>query len=208
MTHTLHREGTIEDLKKDFVVIAMPAVGVTTEGSGAKLKRFLEIAEKYNLVNAGDSKRGNIVKLGGINNLINKVQDGGICHVVLNSPETLMAFLKNLKDEDLGLSITVSGLMDIVDKCCNRIGLHRNSVNMSLGIYGNTKKLVNDNIREVTTMCGHGMVTGDLVLNMVDKIKRGSLTPEKASENLASLCICGIYNTERSTDILKRMASV
>lgn len=208
MTHTLHREGSIEDLKKDFVVIAMPTVGVTTVGSGEKLKRFLTIAKKYNPINAGNSKVGSQFSLsGGIDEVIEKTQDGGICHVVLSSPEDVESFLRDLKEEDLGLSITVSGLVDVVDECCKNVGLHRHTVNLSLGIHGNTKKLANDDVREVTTMCGHGMITADLVLNMVERIKKGILTPEKASEELARLCVCGIYNTERSVEILRRMAS-
>lgn len=206
MTHTLHREGSIEDLKKDFVVIAMPTQGINIEGSGEKLKKFLLMAKKYNPINSGDSKQGNKFALGGINNLIDKVKDGGICHVVLNDPESLVSFLKDLKEEDLGISLVVSGLMDVVDECCQKTGLKRNSINMSLGIHGNTKKLVEDEVREVTTLCGHGMITGGLVLKMVDKIKKGKITPKEASDELAALCICGIYNTERSENILRRMA--
>lgn len=207
MTHTLHREGSVKDLEKDFVIIAMPTQGINIEGSGEKLKKFLTMAKKYNPINSGDSKQGNQFILGGIDNLIDRVKDGGICHVVLNDPESVLSFLRDLKEEELGISITVSGLMDVVDECCQKTGIKRNSVNMSLGIHGNTKKVVEDDVREVTTLCGHGMVTGGLVINMVDKIKKGRLTPEKASDELAALCVCGIYNTERSADILRRMAS-
>lgn len=205
MSHTLHREGSVGSLSKDFVVLAMPVQG-HTEGSGVKLKRFLELSQKYNPVNNGNSKVGNNYMAGGYEKVYSETKDAGICHAVLTTPEDLVGFLIALKEEDLGLSIVVSGLMDVVGECCHKAELHPHTVNMSLGIYGKLEKLVPDAEREVTTMCGHGMVTGDLVMNMVKRIKAGRTTPEKASEELAALCVCGIYNTARSADLLRRMA--
>ncbi len=207
MSHTLHREGTVENLSKDFVVLAMPVQG-HTEGSGEKLRRFMDISRKYHAVNNGNSKAGNNYMEGGYERVYRETKDAGICHAVLTSPEDLAGFLAELKQEDMGISIVVSGLMDTVGECCHKAGLHPHTVNMSLGIYGKTEKLVDDKTREVTTMCGHGMVTGDLVNNMVERIKKGKLTPENASRELAALCVCGIYNTERSADLLRRMAEI
>ena len=59
MSHTLHREGSKEGLARDFVVLAMPVQG-HTEGSGEKLRRFMDISRKYHPVNNGNSKAGNI----------------------------------------------------------------------------------------------------------------------------------------------------
>ena len=205
MSHTLHREVTRESLMRDFVVLAMPVQG-HTEGSGEKLKRFMDISQKYHPVNNGNSKAGNIYMDGGYERLREETKDAGICHAVLTSPEDLAGFLEELKEADMGISIVVSGLMDVVGECCHKAGLHPHTVNMSLGIYGKKEKLVPDDAREVTTMCGHGMVTGDLVMDMVQRIKKGRITPEDASKELAALCVCGIYNTERSAELLRRMA--
>jgi hypothetical protein len=208
MTHTLHREGDRESLKHDFIVLAMPTQGRTTDGSREKLQHFMTIAKKYNPVNMGNSKVGNLYNLPkGFEDLYEETKDGGICHAVYDNPEALIRCLKTLHDEDIGLSITVSGLMDVVGECCKKSGLHRHTVNMSLGIFGKTEKLVPDAEREITTMCGHGMVTGDLVLKTVESIKNGRKTAEKASEELAALCICGIFNTTRCTELLKKMAN-
>ena len=106
----------------------------------------------------------------------------------------------------MGISVVVSGLFDVVGECCHKAGLHPHTVNMSLGIYGKKEKLVPDPEREVTTMCGHGMVTGDLVMNMVDRIRKGRITPEAASKELAALCVCGIFNTKRSAELLQKLA--
>lgn len=206
MTHTLHREGSIEELQQDFVVLAIPCRGITTEGSKPKLQRFLTLAQKYNPINTGDSKQGNQYMMKGPQNIIAGMKDGGVCHVVYNNPEAVYSLLRDLKEEDLGLSVTVSGLMETADKCCKEAGLQRHSVNMSLGIFGKTEKLAADDVREVATMCGHGMVTGNLVLEMVEKIKKGGISLEKAGEKLAATCLCGIFNTDRAARLLKRMA--
>jgi hypothetical protein len=36
MTHSLHRAGSKEDLRKDFVIMSMPAKGINDVGSGKK----------------------------------------------------------------------------------------------------------------------------------------------------------------------------
>ena len=59
MSHTLHRRGTEESLKNDYVVFAMSAKGVNEVGSNVKLQRFLEIMNQYGPVNLGDMRTGN-----------------------------------------------------------------------------------------------------------------------------------------------------
>ena len=204
MSHTLHREGSLESLSRDYVVLAMPCQGRTIAGSGEILRRFMDMAQKYHPVNLSNSKVGNIYNLpGGYEELWAGTMDGHICHAVFADVEDLYGFLKAA---DMGISIVVSGLMDAVGECCHKTGLTPHSANMSLGIYGRTDKLVPDDVREVTTMCGHGMVTGDLVLQKVDRIRKGRTTPEKAAKELTELCVCGIFNPERCAKLLEKMA--
>ena len=206
MTHTLHREGSIDDLNEDFIVLGMPCKGITTDGSGPKLKKFLELALKYDPVNIGDSKAGNQYSLKSRQTVLDKVKDGSVCHAVYDNPESVYKLVRDLKEEDLCMCFTISGLMHVADECCKKAGLQRHTVNMSLGIYGKTEKLASDASREISTMCGHGMVTANLILSMVEKIKKGSITPEKASESLAATCLCGIFNPKRGAKLLRRMA--
>ena len=205
MTHTLHREGSLEELSKDYVVIAMPAAGVNTEGSGQKLKRFLQIAKKYNPINTGDSKAGNQLSFGTIDKLSEAVFDAGICHAVFDNPTNLTHFLNEVKSENMGISITVSGLFDEIGKCCKEIGATPHTINMSVGIYGQVEKLPPDEIREVTTMCGHSMVTAKMVTDAVEKIRKGG-DPVKLATKMAEPCICGVFNITRAARLLKRMA--
>ena len=60
MTNTLHRRGTSESLKNDYVIFAHTAKGITREGSAPKLQEFMRICLKYHPVNIGDGKQGNI----------------------------------------------------------------------------------------------------------------------------------------------------
>lgn len=206
MTHTLHREGSIESLKKDYVVFVMPAQGYNVEGSGEKLQRFLRLAKQFNPVNIGDNRATGSLAAYPYDLIADSVRDGSIVHVVFDNPEAVVKFLRVLKQEDMGISVIVSGLMDAVGECCKEAGLKRHTVNLSLGIHGKTEKLAPDNAREVTTMCGHGMITGAMVLDMVDRIKAGRTTPEKASQELCKLCICGVFNPARSAELLAAMA--
>jgi len=206
MTHTLHREGTIEELGKDFVVLAMPTAGVTTKGSGPKLKRFLELACKYNPINLGDSKKGTVFNMEDAKELIEKVSDGGVCHAVYGDKNSVLGLLKELKKEDLGLNVTVSGLFDIVDEILEKIELEPHTINMSLGIHGNVERLPEEQVRKITTMCGHGMITSKYVYKLIDDIEKGLSTPQKAANEMAQLCVCGIFNTKRAEKILSDLA--
>ena len=58
MTNTLHRYGSADSFKDDYIVFAIPARGINDEGAVEKEKRFLEIARKHNPVNMGDASHG------------------------------------------------------------------------------------------------------------------------------------------------------
>ncbi len=60
MTNTLHRQGSAESLRNDYVIFAHTAKGITREGSAPKLREFMRICLKYHPVNMGDGKQGNI----------------------------------------------------------------------------------------------------------------------------------------------------
>ena len=46
MTHTLHRVGSVENLKNDWVILCMPSKDINHVGSAPKLKRFFELSER------------------------------------------------------------------------------------------------------------------------------------------------------------------
>ena len=205
MTHTLHREGDRENLRDDYVVFTMSAKTVNAKGSAAKMKRFFEILEKYHPVNCGDMKTGNTFERDR-DTIYNGIQDTSIVHFVFTDRETVEKVLAELKKEDLGTSVVVSGLVDTTDELCKRVGLgHMHTVEFSGGIHGKLSLLPEKPVLEVTTMCGHGMVASNLVREMADQVKKGKKSLEEAGIELAKPCQCGVFNPKRAEKLLKKM---
>src|SRR4030066_1673541 len=108
MTNTLHRQGTIESLKNDYVIFAHTAKGITLEGSALKLQEFMRICLKYHPVNIGDSKQGNIHQDDiDIQTLISRQGDGEGATAVFTDLDTLQKVVEELIQADLGISITI-----------------------------------------------------------------------------------------------------
>jgi len=204
MTHTLHRRGNVDSLEHDYVVLCMAAVGVNDESSTPKLQEFIRICMRHDPLNAGSVHVGNIYT-SSADKMIEGVQRH--VHAVFDRRETVTQVLNDLKKADLGLSVVVSGLLDTVDHCCEEAGLKRHTVEMSLGVWGKVEKLESQEVLEVTTMCGHGLVAGNLVKTLVDDIRNGRTTARQASEEIAKQCVCGIFNAPRAEELLKAMAS-
>jgi len=131
----------------------------------------------------------------------------GIVHAVFVSKDVVSEVLKELKEADLGMSVVVSGIFENVDECAEKAGLKHHTANFSLGIWGKTEKLPSNDILEVTTMCGHAMVSANLVTTMVDEVKAGRKTPEEAAKVLAPQCACGVFNPARAAKLLAAMAN-
>ncbi len=205
MTHSLHRHGTLENLEGDYVVFAIAAQTVNAKGKAPVFGEFYKIVNKYDPVFSGDMKTGNVLAVG-IEAIANGHQDNSIVHAVYTDPEIVAQVLEELKEADLGLSIVVSGLLDHVDECCSKAGIKRHTIEHSLGIHGNTARLPKDEVLEISTMCGHGMVAFNLITHLADEIKAGRRTPEDAANELAAQCHCGIVNPVRAANLLRLMA--
>jgi hypothetical protein len=74
---------------------------------------------------------------------------------------------------------------------------------LSLGVHGKKELLPMDEVQQITTMCGHGMVSSKLTKAVIDRVKAGKMTPEKGALLLAQPCPCGIFNTDRCEAILE-----
>lgn len=61
--------------------------------------------------------------------MIANVEDRAVIHAVFKDPDSLVAMLKTLKVEDLGLSVVVSGLFEKVRTCCRQAGIEGHTVN-------------------------------------------------------------------------------
>ncbi len=207
MTNTLHRQGTIESLKNDYIIFTHTAKGITREGSGPKIREFMRICLKYHPVNIGDYIRGNMHQDDiDIQKLISDQGDGEGAAAVFTDLGTLQKVVEELIQADLGLSINISGLMDEVQACCRKAGLERHSAEHSLGFWGSRDRLPEREILELNTMCGHGMVSFNLVRKMIEYVKLRRLTPQKAAKIMAKCCECGAFNPTRAQILLERMS--
>ncbi|KTE90356.1 hypothetical protein DesLBE_1302 [Desulfitobacterium sp. LBE] len=205
MTHTLHRLGTEEERQQDFVVLIMPSKCINVEGSGPKVKIFLEKASNVGAVNVGSLRLGHIYRHT-LAELLEKIQDrNSTCTATFNSRESVAAFLKELKEADLGISIVVCGVDGETRDICEEVGLKPHTVNHSLGVWGKTDKLPDGRHLMLSMMCGHGMVSFNLVKKAVEDVKKGK-DPVKAAKFLAQPCHCALYNVPLAAKVLKELA--
>lgn len=205
MTHTLHRTGPKESFLHDFAMHSMPARGFNHEGATPKLQGFLQTAKEHNAVNLGDGKRGNKFAI--------EYDDmyahlATITHAVFTEQDDVKAVLKELKEADYGMSITISGLFEKLFECCAHAGVHPHAIEHSLGVMGNTEKLPEPEISQITTMCGHAQVSQGLVRRLIRKIKKGQMTPEEAGIELAKPCGCGVFNPVRAAKLIEEFCAL
>lgn len=205
MTHTLHRQGTRESLSRDYPLVSVAAHGFNEKGAGPKLGRLLEICWKHGPVNLGDMKQGSIFTYDA-EQIYKNVSDTTIVECVFDDINKVEAVLRDLKKEDIGMPLVVSGLLDETRKICKKIGLEVHTVAQSLGVWGKTSLLPRKETLEITTMCGHGMVAANMVEKMIEDIKKGKISPEKAARKLAKPCECGIFNPTRAAELLAAAA--
>ena len=206
MTHTLHRRGTRESLNRDYIFLCMAAKGINEEGADDKMREFLRIVIKHNAVNIGDMRTGNIFCCNP-EEIISKVTSTSIVHGVFTDPAVVAKVMKSLKNANLGMSVVVSGPFSSVEELCKKTGIKPHSVDYSAGIWGKTDKLAKPELLECTTMCGHAMISANLVEDIVKRIKAGVINARQGSIEMGKVCCCGIYNPVRAERILRKLAS-
>jgi hypothetical protein len=205
MTHMLHRQGTVENLSDDYPMLTIRAKGYN-DASLWRMQKILEMASRYPIVNFGDIKNGSKFTIPLETILTSEDPVLPILHMVFVSEEDATRFMQDLKEADLGISVIASGLFEEVFDCCRKTGLKPHTANYSLGVLGRTEKLPAPEIMEITTMCGHSLVTAALTEKLATDLRKGKVTPEKAAEKLARNCLCGIFNPVRAAKLLSLIA--
>ena len=205
MTHSLHRRGSYEELKNDFVVLGCPATGVNKAGSAPRTQKFLSICYKHGPINLGDMKTGNIYNTT-MDDILASVTDGTIVQCTFDNRDKIVALLKELKDRRPGISVIISGVTDVVQQCMHEAGLGPiHSLEYSLGTWGAIERLPDYPILKLLTMCGHAMIASDLVGKMVRDIKRGRRTIRDCCVEMAQCCTCGNFNLTRGENIFREV---
>ncbi|MBI2942115.1 MAG: hypothetical protein HYY04_16920 [Chloroflexi bacterium] len=200
MTNTLHRRGTPEDLGHDFVVFATIHGKADRPEVVEALRRFREIVARHDPVNRPEPNRGTYKD---INTVEPSPAERGPS-ATFDDYAKVAAVIADLEAADLGISVNVSGPLGEVACACQAAGFTRHSVEHSLGIFGNKDRLPTADVLEISTLCGHGMVSHNISRRMIDLVKQGKLTIDQASEYLARPCTCGVFNKTRSKQVLDR----
>jgi hypothetical protein len=205
MTNTLHRKGSAEDLKGDYVIFTTIAKDLKP-GTAPKIHEFLKICNKYGPINVGSSKLGNVLQDDvEFNDLVTQLKDGSTSAAVFTDVDTLSKVIADLVEADLGISINVSGLLEGVQECCKKSGISRHSAEQSLGFWGAKDRLPERDVLEINTLCGHGLVSFNLIHKMMDLVRMRKYTPKEAAKILGKCCECGVFNTSRAEKLLEKV---
>jgi hypothetical protein len=220
MTNTLHRFGAPETLQDDYIVFAIAARGVNEDGAPAKLQEFLRLALTHHPVNVGNGITGGVYRASQNLNplahwrrtdqldfkaIVEGIDSCTSAAAVFDTRANCEAFLAELKQADLGVSVNVSALADTAHTCCKQAGITRHSVGYSLGFHGDLNLLPERHVLELSTMCGHGMVSHNFARKMMDWVKEGRRDPKQAATYMARFCSCGVFNPTRAARILEEV---
>ncbi len=204
MTHTLHRLGSIESLQNDICVLAQLQKNVNQTNSKPKLLTLFNTAHDCGAVNMGSIVTGNMVTES-FEFIIEHMQDERGGFIVFDDKENAAKFLKKVKELDLGISIVVTALWDLVKDICAKAGVAPHTVNRSLGIWGKLSLLPEERIQELISMCGHGQISAHLVRKILADIEKGRISPRDGALKLARPCVCGFFNPPRAEKLLAAM---
>lgn len=205
MTHSLHRSGTPESLRGDYVWFMYQAKGVNDRDIAPKAMEFIAAAEAVGSENWGDVKSGSVLEIP-VEQIKARVTDKSRLRGVFTTREQVVDFLKIMKEKDTGLSIVISGLLDEVLPACREAGVTPHTINYSLGVWGKKELLPSEEVLAVTTMCGHHQISPQFVERQAELVRKGRKTPEQAARELALYCPCGIFNQVRAAKLLEEQA--
>ena len=217
MTNTLHRYGKAAGFEDDYILFAIPCKGKNDEGAIERLQMFLRICARHNPANMGNSAFGGYKPAKELqptihwsrdtssdyDSVIDAVEKVGTVAAVFDSREKAQGCLAEVIEANLGLSINMSTSVEGARCAAEQCGIHRHSVEYSLGFFDPHDHLPNSQVLELSTMCGHGMVSFNLARKMLDMVREGRRTPDQAVATLARFCPCGVYNPERAKRLIE-----
>ncbi|MCL4424325.1 MAG: hypothetical protein M1299_01430 [Firmicutes bacterium] len=202
MTHSLHRFGERDSLRGDFVWLSYQTKGINDRDLTPIMQEIVAIAEKAGSVNWGDIKTGSILAVQP-EEIKTRLKDSSRIRGVFTSRQQVVNFLEAMKEKDFGQSVVISGLLEEVLPACQEAGVIPHTVNFALGIWGRKELLPEEDILAVTSMCGHHMISPNLVRTLRERVRAGRISADKAARALGRLCPCGIFNQERARRLLE-----
>jgi hypothetical protein len=194
VTNTLHRYGSAESFDDDYIIFAIPCKGVNDQGAVEKLKTFLEICAEHGPVLGSYSPS---TRLGPSvhwardldpdhRSVVEAVHSLRTVAAVFDARDKAESCLRDVIAADLGAAC----------------GIKRHSVEYSLGFADPHDHLPSGQVLQLSTMCGHGMVSSALAAKMLDLVREGRRSPHEAAVTLARFCPCGAFNPIRAKRLL------
>ncbi|MGH7794155.1 MAG: hypothetical protein ACREQ2_04520 [Candidatus Binatia bacterium] len=226
MTNTLHRYSehyafarppNPAPVRDDFIVFAMASRGMNDNDLVEKYRAFLRLALKHNPVNLGDATKGGMLRPRRDLNpkahwrrdhrpdpqeVIAGIEGHTTVAAVFDNYDDMKAFVEEVRDAKLGISVNISAPVDEARRCCGETEITPHSVEYSLGFCGRIDKLPDATVLELTTMCGHGMVSAGFAKKMMDWVKENRRSSGQAAGMMARFCSCGVFNISRAQTIL------
>lgn len=204
MSHSMHRRGDPESLKHDYILLVTAASGINSEGSKDKLRKVLDLVWEIGPINTGSNEVGTI--LSGVS--IEEIKAGFTAvprvRCCFDDEKKVRAIVGRLLEMDLGISVAISGPRLAIEQMCKDYGITPHSTNFSLDIWGKKEELPSEEILQFITMCGHGMISKALVVDTIEKVKVGKLTPEQGAIRMGNPCVCGLFNPTRAIAALQK----
>ena len=201
MTHTLNRKGLSENRPGEEIVVLCMVTQSEKPKKKEAMKQMVKTILKYRPDNIIGAPLG-----------LNEEEIIGLCSqvcvvtAVFNRKEDVRRLVEDIKTQHLGISVVLSGLFSDVREICEANDLKEHTYNISLGVFGKTENLPAEKVLEITTQCGHGLISPNLAENVLKQIRKGKMTSVEAARLLIKPCVCGIGNPERITRLLNEMA--
>jgi hypothetical protein len=202
MTHTLNRRGLSQAKPGEEIVVLFMVQQQEKKQKSERMVPLVETVLKYKPANIIGAPMGFNEE-----QLIKLLPRGGILTAVFNNREDVQNLIAEVKAKKLGISMVLSGLFSDVRCLCQANDLKEHTYNVSLGIFGKTKRLPDEKTLEIVTQCGHALISPHLVKDIVKKIKRGKMTPDEGAKILIKPCVCGIGNPQRMEKLLTQMTA-
>ena len=201
MTHTLNRTG-LDDSKSGAEIIILCMAHYRHKAAKSKnMEALAGIILNYKPENFIGLPLGiagkDLIPLAGMT---------GIITAVFTDKDKVTRLVEEIKSKKLGISVVLSGLFSDIRDVCRSVGLTEHTSHYSAGVFGKTEELADHLTMEITTQCGHALVSRYYIKDIVKRIQKGRLTAAEGSELLSKPCVCGIVNKKRTREILSKMA--
>jgi hypothetical protein len=202
MTHTLNRKGLSEERPGDEIVVLFMVHQREREQKIEGMGPIVETVLKHKPDNMIGAPAGMTEE-----QMRTRLGRGGIITAVFNNQEDVKKLVGEVKEKKLGISMVLSGLFTDVREICRANDIKEHTFNISLGIFGKTEKLPDEKTLEITTQCGHALISPYLVEDVVKKMKKGKMSAKEGAKLLTRPCVCGIGNPQRIETLLDEMAA-